>query len=129
MKHTHESCNQSRKEIYNSEMEKRKAQELGFGNNYGTLCLHPFKDNTQSFYQSNSFVKSTDYTNESQNSGIETKSLAHENNLWNHKAETDFTRGTSRSETCNCPSCFPKPRASSSTPNHILILIHLSTHN
>ena len=34
--------------------------------------------------------------------------LMHENNRWNHKAETNSTRGTSRSETINCPSRFSK---------------------
>ena len=39
-----------------------------------------------------------------QNSGMETKSLMHENNQSNHKVEPNLTCGTSRSETYNCPS-------------------------
>ena len=100
----HEYYNQAGKQFRHSEMEKYGAQELGFGNNYSTSCSRAFKHNTKSFYQSNSLVKSKDHTNESRNPETETKPLEHENNQRNHTVESNFTRGTSRSETCNCPS-------------------------
>ena len=53
---------QSGKQTKHSEMQKRRAQELSFGNDHSTSRSHPFKDNTQSFYQSNICVK---HTNES----------------------------------------------------------------
>ena len=48
-------------------------------------------------------MKGTDHVNENQNSGMEVKSVMHESSRRNYKAETNFTRGTSRSETINCP--------------------------
>ena len=115
VKHNYETRvkDKSRNETkdYDSETEKSRAQELGFGNNYSTLCSRALKLNTQSFYQSNSFVKCADHVNVNHNSGMETKSLMHENNQRNHKVESNSTRGTSRSETCNCPSCTSCSRA------------------
>ena len=49
-------------------------------------------------------MKSAGHANKNRNSGIEMKSVVHENSQMNYKAETNFTRGTSRSETINCPS-------------------------
>ena len=46
---------------YNSETEKSRAQELGFGNNDSKLCDRAFKLNTQSLYQPNSFMKRESY--------------------------------------------------------------------
>ena len=89
-------------------MEKSRAWDSGSRCINGTLCNRALKLNTQSFYQSNSYVKHADHVNENQNSGIKTKSLMHENNQRNYKVETNFTRGTSRSETINCPLRFSK---------------------
>ena len=158
--HETEYKNKSRIETngYESEIKKKRAQELGLGNSFVesaghvdvnqnsetkslmhknnqrshkvesnftrgasrtetyncpsyTLCNRPFKDNTQSFYQSNSFVKSKDNIYENQISEMETMSLMHENDQKNHNVESNFTRETSRSETCNFPSCSTGPRA------------------
>ena len=67
-----EGYDQSEKQFRHSEMEKYGAQELGFGIDYSTSCSRPFKDNTQTFCQSNSFVKCAAHVNENQNSGIKT---------------------------------------------------------
>ena len=40
---------QNETSVYDSEREKSRAHELGFGNYHSTSCLHPFKDNTQSY--------------------------------------------------------------------------------
>ena len=68
---------------------------------YGTtLGLRAFKLHTKPFYQSNNHMS---HINENQISKMETKSLMYENNQKNHNVESNFTRGTSRSETCNGP--------------------------
>ena len=101
MKHTGESHNQTEKKVYNSGFEESRAQESGFGVNRVVSCFRPSKDNTQSFYQSSNYAN---HVNINQNSGIGTRSLMPENNQRNHNAGTNFARGTSRSETYNCPS-------------------------
>ena len=106
-----EDYKQSGKQFNHSEMEKYRFRESGDERTYGTSCNRALKLNIQPFYQPNNFVKSKDNANGNQSSGIETKALMHENNQRNHKVESNFTRGTSRSETCNCPSCTSCNRA------------------
>ena len=48
--------------------------------------------------------------NESENSESKLKSLWNESKQGKYKAETNLTRGTSRTETCNYPSCSFEPR-------------------
>ena len=45
----------------------------------------------------------------------ETKPLMRENNQRNYNVETNNTHGTSRTETCNCPSCSFEPRSLKNT--------------
>ena len=106
--------NETGKTVRNSEMEKSRAWNSSFGGIDSTLCTfnRPFKDNTQSFYQSSSYANHVSHANtaNNRNSRTETESLMQENSQRNRNVEPNFTRGTSRCETYNCPShttaCF-----------------------
>ena len=107
MEHVNESRDGIEKRVYESKVEKSRDWDSGFGGIDSTsLCTlnHPSKDNTQSFYQSNSFEKYPDHASVNQNSGMKAQSSVHKSSQRNHNVETNFTRGTSRSETYNCPS-------------------------
>ena len=69
--------------------------------NHSTLCSGVLKLPTKSFYQPHNHMN---HVNENQILEMETKSLMHENDQKNHNIELNCTRGTSRSETYNCPS-------------------------
>ena len=47
-----ESNDQTKRQVYQSETEKSRARESGFGCIYSTSCYRPLKDNTQSYYYS-----------------------------------------------------------------------------
>ena len=95
----------SERKAYLSETEKSRARDSSFGCiDSVLLCPRPLKDDTQSFYQSSSFVKSANRVNENKDSELKIKSLMHKNNQRNHGAETILTHGMSRTETIDRPS-------------------------
>ena len=74
-----------------------------------TSCSRPLKDNTQSYYQSSSFVRDANHVNESQSPESRVKSVRNESSQGKHRNGRNLTHGMSRTETFNRPALLSEP--------------------